>query len=336
MLRLAVVAGASGWVGVLDESHAVSASAAMATRRERRMGDSESRGRPLSGRTRTSPVTYRVTTSRNEAPARTCLALVTDRKDQLRLRAALSGTADVTFVEAVGDVLQALRADRGAIRAVLLEAHDAAGRPAAGLARQVTRLFPSMPVIGYCSLRADESQDIIALSSAGVHELVFKQQDDHAVLLRGILQSAEQACTADLVMHHLDGDLPPRMRPLVEYCLTNPEQAHSVDEVARALGVNRKTLVNHCRSENFPPPGSVIAWCLLLLTAGLLATPGVTVERIANQLNFPSATALRNMLKRYTGLRPAYLRTADALEKLCMRLGRSGERTIGAAGVGAS
>jgi AraC-like DNA-binding protein len=252
----------------------------------------------------------------------------------VRLGAALAPTADVVFVTSVAEVLQALRADCGSIRAVLLEAHDAAGRPTAGLARQVTRLFPSTPVIGYCSLQAEDSQQIIALSSAGVHELVFKHQDDHAVLLRGILSSAEQACAADLVLHHLDPHLPPRIRALVEYCLTNPEQAHSVDEVARALGVNRKTLVNHCRAEGFPPPGSVVAWCLILLTTGLLATPGVTVERIAVQLNFPSATGLRNMLKRYTGLRPGELRTPEALAALCARFGRVDERFARTSGVG--
>jgi hypothetical protein len=77
--------------------------------------------------------------------------------------------------------------------------------------------------------------------------------------------------------------------------------------------------VNQSRAEEFRPPGAVIAWCLLLLTAGLLAAPGVTVKRIAVQLNFPSATALRNMLKRYTKLRPGDLRTPNALAELCAR-----------------
>jgi AraC-like DNA-binding protein len=63
----------------------------------------------------------------------------------------------------------------------------------------------------------------------------------------------------------------------------------------------------------------VIAWCLILLTTALLASPGVTVERVALELNFPSATSLRNMLKRYTGLRPADLRTPTALDALCAR-----------------
>ena len=248
-----------------------------------------------------------------------CLALVARWQDRARIRDALAGVAEPQFVTTNADMLRALRAGQDGIRTVLLEAHDSSGRPTAGLVRQITILFPTIPVVGYCSQRPEESQDILALSSAGVHELVFKQQDDHAVLLRSILDSAQQACVADLVLHHLEGRLPVRVRPLVEYCLTNPEQAHSVDQVARALGVNRKTLVNHCRAEHFPAPGAVVAWCLILLTAGMLAARGVTVERVAMQLNFPSATALRNMLKRYTGRRPGELRTSEALAELCSR-----------------
>jgi AraC-like DNA-binding protein len=229
----------------------------------------------------------------------------------------------VTFVESVADVLQALRANWSGIRAVVLEARDASGRPTAGLARQVTRLFPATPVIGYCSMRAEASQDIIALASAGVHEILFKNHDDQTVLLRGILRSAEQVCAGDLVLHHLGSRLPPRIRPLVEYVLANPEDAHSVERVARALGVHRRTLAYHCRAAGFLPPGAVIAWCLLLLTVGLLVVPGVTVERIALQLNFPSATALRNMLKRYTGRRPNDLRSRNALAELCAQFPRS-------------
>jgi AraC-like DNA-binding protein len=292
------------------------------------MSNSVTGGRPLSAHARPSPVTYRGTLSPNGESALKCLALVTSHDDRQRLRAALTGTAEPQFVASVAEVLHVLRADHGAIRAVILEARDGAGRPAAGLARQVTTLFPSLAVVGYCSLRPEDSQDIIALSSAGVHELVFKQHDDHAALLRTILHSADQACIADLVLRQLESRLPGRLRPFVEYCLTNPEQAHSVDEVARALGVHRKTLVNYCRLEGYPAPGAVIAWCLILLTVGLLAAPGVTVERIALQLNFSSATALRNMVKRYTGQRPAQLRTRTALVELCARfVGTEGRRS---------
>jgi AraC-like DNA-binding protein len=283
------------------------------------MNDSVKRGHPLSPHPYPEPVTQRDGSSCNEAVVARCVALVTDWDDRDRLHAALSSIAKVAFLDSVADVLPQLRADRTGVRAVILEARDASGRPAAGVARQVTRLFPTIPVIGYCSARAEDSQDIIALASAGVHELIYKRHDDHAPLLRNILLRADQQCAGDLVMHLLESRLPPRLRPLVGYCVSYPESAHAVEDVAWALGVNRKTLANHCKAERFPPPGAVVAWCLILLTAALLATPGVTVERIAVQLNFPSATALRNLVKRHTGLRPAALRTPTALAELCTR-----------------
>jgi AraC-like DNA-binding protein len=269
---------------------------------------------------------YRGALSRIGVNAARCLALVAGREDRVRIRAALAGTAEVTFVTSVADVLEALRADRGSIRVVIMEARDAAGRPSAGLARQVTLLFPTIPVVGYCSPDTEGSQDIIALSSAGVHELVFKNRDDHPALLRRLLMSAEQACAADVVQRHLRHKLPPGVGPIVEYCLQNPEDAHTVEQVAHALGLNRKTLASHCKTEGFPPPGAVVAWCLILLTTALLATPGITVERIAMQLNFPSGAALRNMIKRHTKLRPVDLRTPTALVEMCGRFLRSNER----------
>jgi AraC-like DNA-binding protein len=107
--------------------------------------------------------------------------------------------------------------------------------------------------------------------------------------------------------------------------LHRTDVAHTVEQVARALGLHRKTLSNYCRAEGFAPPGTVLAWCLILLTTALLATPGITVERIAMQLNFPSGTALRNMLKRHTKLRPIDLRTPTALVEMCARFPRINE-----------
>jgi transcriptional regulator GlxA family with amidase domain len=134
--------------------------------------------------------------------------------------------------------------------------------------------------------------------------------------MRSVLTAAEQACAADLVLVRLDPVIPLRLRPFVEHCLVNPEESHTVARVARAMGVHRKTLVNRCRTEGAPSPGTIVAWCLLLLAATLLAAPGVTVERVAMWLNFPSASALRNMLTRHAGLRPRDLRGEQGIDLL--------------------
>jgi AraC-like DNA-binding protein len=46
-----------------------------------------------------------------------------------------------------------------------------------------------------------------------------------------------------------------------------------------------------------------------VLAARRLEDPGRTVEEVAFELEYPSGNALRNMLRRYTGLRPVDLRS---------------------------
>jgi AraC-like DNA-binding protein len=247
-----------------------------------------------------------------------CLALVTHPHDRARLHDAIPPTTDLLVVTAVAEVLATLRADRSRIRAVVLDPRDAAGRPTAGLARQITQLFPTVPVIGYCEADAAHAHDIVALASAGVHELLFKC-DDSAAAVRAILATAQQTCAADLVLARLHHHLPDRLRPLVEHALAHPEESHTVTQVARAMGIHRRTLVARSTLEGAPPPGTIIAWCLLLLAAALLAPPGITVGSVAMRLNFPSAAALRNMLKRHTGLRPRDLRGERGIDQLIAR-----------------
>ena len=49
-------------------------------------------------------------------------------------------------------------------------------------------------------------------------------------------------------------------------------------------------------------------WCRVIVAVRLLEEPIYTLEQAALRLDFPSGTALRNMLVRYTGLRPREIR----------------------------
>jgi methylphosphotriester-DNA--protein-cysteine methyltransferase len=53
----------------------------------------------------------------------------------------------------------------------------------------------------------------------------------------------------------------------------------------------------------------VILWCRLAIVGHMLERTGSTVESIGLALGFPSHTALRNQVKRYTG------RTATAIRQ---------------------
>ncbi|HVE77752.1 MAG TPA: helix-turn-helix domain-containing protein [Gemmatimonadaceae bacterium] len=70
----------------------------------------------------------------------------------------------------------------------------------------------------------------------------------------------------------------------------------------------RRTFLNRLVDAGCPPPSEIIGWARLLVAAHFIEDPMRRVDRVAVDLDFPSGSALRNMLKRYTGLQPREVR----------------------------
>jgi len=169
-----------------------------------------------------------------------------------------------------------------------------------------------VPVIGYCAAHRAASRDVLALARAGVHDVMFHGADDQCRAVRRFIDTAAARCGVDDILRAITPGLNVTLLPLVRYCLENP-RVTSVAAVADAMGVHRKTLFVHCRGASAPPPGIIITWCRVLLAAHRLATSLRSVEAVAGDLGFTSATALCNMTKRYTGLRPSAFRDGGAM-----------------------
>jgi AraC-like DNA-binding protein len=127
---------------------------------------------------------------------------------------------------------------------------------------------------------------------------------------------------AEVVMTALRPSVPAAIQPMVEAALLRPTCVTDVGALAEALGVHRKTLFNRCEHAAFVGPAELLTWTRLALVAYLLEWTGYTVENISLELGFPSPTALRNMMKRYTGLRPMEIRQPGGLELIVERLGQ--------------
>ena len=251
------------------------------------------------------------------------VALVLGSDERRRLCDAVRNRADVRFVERLDELLTTLRTEEQPILALLVEPRDRDDRQVAGAVRSLRQRLPTLPIIGYCRIGHEHSASIRELAVAGVHELVFRGVDDSGVMLRSVLSSAAHTTVADAMSAELLLLVPVPLHPFIQLCLKSPQHAHSVGGVAGALGVNRKTLVNYCARANLPSPGKLLSWCRLLLAAHYLATTTRTVERIALQLDFASDTALRNMIKRYTGLRAQDLRHGDGASVVLAHLTRA-------------
>ena len=254
------------------------------------------------------------------------VALVGGAVERARLRDSLRGRAIVHFVDRAGELTVFFAHRAEAVDALVVQAFDKDGRFTGEIITALRRACPEIPIVGYCRVGGDQSGTIRELVMAGAHELLFHGVDDSGVALRSVLASAERVNVGDIVAAALCTWIPAPLHALVSYVTAHPESSDRVSRVAKALGVHRKTLVNQCARGRMPSPQQLIAWCRLAVAGRLLGTTAKTVETIALQLDFPSDTALRNMLKRYTGLTASQIRAEGGLPCVVAAFRREWER----------
>jgi AraC-like DNA-binding protein len=196
----------------------------------------------------------------------------------------------------------------GAAAAVVTEWHDAAGTTVDQAVRSLRADYPSVPVLVYAPLTPQGARDMLDATRAGASEVLIANFDDIGVTLAQRLARAQSSALAKQIMARIAGLVSEPVESMMEYFLRQARIAPGVTGAARALGVHRKTLALHCARCGVPSPSALSCWARLILAAQRLEDPGRTTERAAIELGFPSGSALRNMLKRYTGLSPSEVR----------------------------
>ncbi len=233
-------------------------------------------------------------------------ALVRDPTSRARLSAALRNESAVRYCARMSEVLTMVETGLAAL--VVTEHRDYDGSPTLPGIRHLRSAFPSVPVVVYLPVSAEVAGVVMEVAKAGASQLVFQGVDDLKPALRTAIDAAVDQVSAAGLSAELEPLVPATILPFLRYCMEHARRDISVEEVAGAMGVHRKTLVDRLRAARLPSPRSVIGWCRLLAAARLLDDPGRTVEQVALKLDFPSGTALRNMCKRYTGLRTTEVR----------------------------
>jgi len=234
------------------------------------------------------------------------VALVLAPRSRARVRGALAARADVRFCDLRSELIPL--AASACASAVIVEPRDRAGADVSEVVTTLRAGMPSTPVIAYIADDVTTSGDILAMARAGVHDLVRAGFDDVGFALGSALASATTACATSAVREELAHLVEREAWPFVAYCLTRAHKRISVGAAAEALGLARRTLVRRLERSGLPQPRRVAGWCRVIAAARLLDEPIYTLEQAALRLDFPSGTALRNMLMRYTGLRPREIR----------------------------
>jgi AraC-like DNA-binding protein len=245
--------------------------------------------------------------------------LIHDRRHLARLQEALRPSASAPEIGVLHafDRIERLEValQHSHFDVLVIEPTDAEGRSTEEMIRSIRERFPRLSVLGHVTMKPGMSSQVLSFARAGVHELIVAGIDDCAMVLRHALQLAARRCLAEEVFAEVSASLPREAATLVRYCLEHASEAPTIDDISRALGVHRRTLVNRMQSAMLPPPSELWAWSRVLLAARYLGVDGRSVEWVALTVGYPSANALRNALKRYTGLVPRELRDDDGFAR---------------------
>ena len=245
------------------------------------------------------------------------LALLHTPRAHHWLRRNAERLARVTVVDSQASIDATLQRARIDVLVLELDIERGSLEP---LVWDLRRRYPSLAIVLYCPLSSRVAREILTLGKAGADDLIVEGLDDDGRSLRRIaVTAASSRCTAQSLAA-LKDRLPARVMDIVARCLHLASQPTTVRQLAAAVGVNRKTLVNRLTAAGLPGPAALISWCRVLLACELLQDPGRSVEQVALALGFGSAVALRNMSRRYLRVRPSELRSRDALDVALHRL----------------
>jgi AraC-like DNA-binding protein len=249
------------------------------------------------------------------AKGQVVITLIGEAAGRARITAILrelTGSPCICLTQA--EVREHLKA--GGIRGFLVAPYDRDGRSTVELVAEVRRDFPNVFVVAYGEVGRTSSAALVALIRAGAHDLLQYPSDDSRVAVETLLRTAHRTNVAAQVYDAVAVAVPPIARPLIQLYLRGAEGPVPVAEAAVQLGVNRKTLRNRMDAAGLPAPADLRAWCRLFLAAKLLDDLGRTVESVAHELDFSSGSALRNLLRRRTGLAPYELRAVGGVAYL--------------------
>ena len=177
--------------------------------------------------------------------------------------------------------------------------------------RTLTVSFPSVPVLAAVTPTPETVDHLRTLGRWGVTELIQVGHDEPAAI-RIRLQQAQAAP----LKAALDGVLPPdlsgRARAMLDIAADRVLAGGLGEDLARELGMSRRTLLRWSERAELPPPRPLMAWMRILRAALLLDDPGRTIRSAAVACGYSSDSGLRRVTHRFLGLSPSELRDRGA------------------------
>lgn len=250
----------------------------------------------------------------SEATLPIAIAMLAADGERAALAKAARGLVRLEFCHSVRDAQTRLL--RGDASIFVARRRDSSGAPVDPLVRDVLTSLPDFPILIVSPSSDAERRDARAFRQIGATRVVRDTAADLRQGLRDILARERFRMRRIAAAARCASWAPTAARDAVRYAIEHGHTPRSVRDLASALGVPRKTLDRRLSRVSPLTARQAIGWGRLIATAIQLDAPTATVASVAADLEFTSATALRNLLQRYTGMTPTELRAAGGLESL--------------------
>jgi len=181
----------------------------------------------------------------------------------------------------------------GAAQGALLEA-----------VRTIRAEFPAVPVVGLCRPTGRAGWNPSRWIQSGITDLALVGHDDVSAVIDRYLKSGAYPRHAAFVWRMMQSRADEVVRQTLYQIFKGMGRNLSVDDLARSLGITRKTLAARLRERGWPTPKALITWCQVLVAMRLIECTKASLDAVARQVGLSSAGALRTSMRRLIGVTP--------------------------------
>ena len=243
-----------------------------------------------------------------------------------RVRQIVGESSDVHPVESISAASQSVRELLGTCVLMVVPGEPELDRVAAY--ERFRRLYPNVPVIALFLQGTSAHRGTMLLGRVGVTDILSVEGELDADVLRSALARAYALGVSHRVWEECRPRLPDELVTLLKTALRIAHRPITARALADAAGMPERSLRKLCEDALIPSPQWIIGWARLLVAAYYLDDPGRTILQTADLLQFTSSCALRNQLRRYTGLSPRQLRAQGCAILLCRAVERAAEQHL--------
>jgi len=203
---------------------------------------------------------------------------------------------------------------------VIVEPWDSMGHSLAPVVRRISHQHHGPPVAVYVDCRPEAMREILHLGDAGATQLVVRDLDDNPSALRRLTRASTMSAVVSDAIGLAEVTVPDKLLTVVQFCLEHASRHVTAADIGHAAGVHPRTVHNWTKPLRLMGIRAVVSRCKLAIAIGLLLRDERSTEQVALTLGFSSTAALRNMLKRHTGLRPREVAEHGDFTYWCHRL----------------